>query len=279
MKDKAIWSLARGEGPLVATALHDGHAVRPEIRAWLALSHDERRREEDPYTGAWTGVVLNRVVGRRSRFEVDLNRAREQAVYRTPDDAWGMTVWKGVLPAGLVERSLAEYDAFYAEMRGFLKEIQDRYGHFVVYDLHSYNHRRGGPEAPPADPASNPEVNIGTGTMDREYWAPVVDRFIRDLRGFDFLGRTLDVRENVKFMGRGFPRFVHENFPGTGCALAIEFKKFFMDEWTGALHLEQHLAITDALGSTVPGMVKELEDINRRRRHDTATGTPAGDGA
>ena len=29
------------------------------------------------------------------------------------------------------------------------------------------------------------------------------------------------------------PRFVHDRYPGQGCAIALEFKKFFMDEWTG----------------------------------------------
>ena len=42
----------------------------------------------------------------------------------------------------------------------------------VVFDLHTYNHRRNGPDGPPADPAGNPQVNIGTGTMNRDRWAP-----------------------------------------------------------------------------------------------------------
>src|ERR687884_306413 len=56
---------------------------------------------------------------------------------------------------------------------------------FVVLDLHSYNHRRSGPEAPPADPAGNPEINVGTGSLDRERWGPLVDRFADDLRTVD----------------------------------------------------------------------------------------------
>jgi hypothetical protein len=62
-------------------------------------------------------------------------------------------------------------------------------------------------------------------------------------------------------VGRGFPRFVHEHFPRTGCALAIEFKKFFMDEWTGALNAARHAAIKQALRSTVPGVLEELKRI------------------
>ena len=34
--------------------------------------------------------------------------------------------------------------------------------------------------------------------------------------------------------GRGEQtRFVHARYPGRGCAIALEFKKFFMDEWSG----------------------------------------------
>jgi len=51
---------------------------------------------------------------------------------------------------------------------------------------------------------------------------------------FDFNGRHLDVRENVAFQGKGEQtRFVHDRYPGRGCAIALEFKKFFMDEWSG----------------------------------------------
>ena len=129
---------------------------------------------------------------------------------------------------------------------------------FVVFDLHSYNHRRDGPDASPADPAANPEVNIGTASMDRDRWAPVVDRFISDLRQFDYRGRHLDVRENVKFRGGHFPRWIHQQFPDSGCALAIEFKKFFMDEWSGSLFRADHQAILEALRSTVPGVIEEV---------------------
>ena len=94
--------------------------------------------------------------------------------------------------------------------------------------------------------------------MDRSRWAPVVDRFIVDLRNFDFRGRNLDVRENVKFRGGYFPTWIHEHFGTSVCVLSIEFKKFFMDEWTGSPDPEQLAAITRALKSTVWGVHEEL---------------------
>ena len=41
MPDNA-WRIISGEGPLVATAIHHGHDVRPEIRERLALPEDNR---------------------------------------------------------------------------------------------------------------------------------------------------------------------------------------------------------------------------------------------
>ena len=259
----SIWRQETGEGPLVAVALHDGHEVRADLSEAMLVSPGGRRREEDPCTGEWAEVAPTRLIGTRSRFEVDLNRAREEAVYLTPEDAWGIQVWKQPLREGQVKRSLDEYDLFYRELKTLLAGIERKHGAFFVFDLHNYNHRREGPDGPPADPEGNPEVNIGTGTLDRAFWAPVVERFIKDLRAFDFLGRQLDVRENVKFVGRGFPRFVHTHFPKTGCAIAIEFKKFFMDECTGAVDPLQHEAIKAALRSTVHGVLDGLEEVRQ----------------
>lgn len=258
-----IWRLVEGDGPLVAAAVHDGHAVRPQVENLLALGEEDRRREEDPFTGRWTEIVGNRIVATHSRFQVDLNRSRNRAVYRSPGDAWGLQVWKKDIPDETVKRSLMEYDAFYAEAARLLEKLSARFGFFFVFDLHSYNHRRSGPEGPPADPLENPEVNIGTGTMNREYWAPVVDAFIAEMRAVDYLGRRLDVRENVKFKGGHFSRWIHETFPNTGCAVAVEFKKFFMDEWTGTLDEQQHRAIFRALQGAVPVVRDSLLSLKK----------------
>jgi N-formylglutamate amidohydrolase len=85
-----IWQLVHGEGPLVAAAIHAGHAVRNEVAGYFALDDDGRLREEDPFTDTWAEIAPSRVVALRSRFEVDFNRPREKAVYRRPEDAWGL---------------------------------------------------------------------------------------------------------------------------------------------------------------------------------------------
>jgi hypothetical protein len=255
-----LFKMLEGDGQILATAIHNGHDLREEVAEIMALDDASRFREEDPYTGAWTTIVPNRIAVYRSRFEVDLNRPRDKAVYLKPEDAWGLTVWKTQPSQGLIARSLAQYDDFYARVHQLCSRMEERYGHLVVLDLHSYNHRRQGPRGMPADREGNPEINIGTGTMDRARWASLVDRFIDDLRGFDYFGRHLDVRENVKFRGGQLSRYIHERFPRSGCALAVEMKKFYMDEWTGTVDGEQLTGIREALRGTIPGILDELNN-------------------
>ena len=254
------FQITPGPGPLVAAAVHDGHAVRPETMPHFALGHAGRLREEDPFTGALAEVAPARIVGLHSRFEVDLNRPRDRAVYRTPEDAWGLEVWKDDLPESIVRQSLVDYDAFYAAVRALLAEKVDEFGSVVVFDLHSYNHRRDGADGPLADPEKNPEVNVGTGSLDRGRWGPLVDRFMADLRtGGGDRQPDLDVRENVKFEGGHFSQWVHETFGNAACVLAVEFKKTFMDEWTGDPDPAHLRRLAEALAATVPGVLAERE--------------------
>ena len=256
-----LWKLIEGNQPLVAVALHDGHDIRPEIDRLLAISPDERKREEDPFTAAWTDIAETRLVVLRSRFEVDLNRPRDRAVYLKPQDSWGLKVWKSQPNPDSIERSLREYDAFYAEVDRICRTLQKRYGHFVIYDLHTYNYYRQGIQAGPAIELYNPEINLGTGTLNRKYWQPVVERFIYEMRQFDFLGRELDVRENIKFEGGHFAEWVHTHFPDSACVLAIEVKKFFMNEWTHQADLTKMSAVHQALRNSVSGVLEELQSF------------------
>lgn len=254
----SAWSIVEGQAPIVAAALHAGHHVRNEVQRFMHIGNGVRRREEDPYTDEWTNVAQTRIVAHRSRFELDLNRPREKAVYLKPEDAWGLHVWNASLDKRVLQRSLAIHTGFYAEVLAMFKRIEKRHGSFVVLDLHSYNHRRGGPDAPADAVEMNPDVNIGTGSMDRAYWGPLVERFIADLSCRTVLQERLDVRENIRFRGGYLAQFIHERFAGTGCVLAIEFKKIFMNEWTGQINRTAQSDIKRALASVLPGIRETL---------------------
>jgi N-formylglutamate deformylase len=256
--DSPYWRTEFGDSPLVAAALHDSCIVRPEVAALMRLSEQERCYEEDPHTATWTAIAPTRIIAHRSRFEFDLNRPRERAVYLSPSDAWGLEVWKSPPPAELVARSLAAYDDFYAHLRVLLERLLTRHERVVVFDLHSFNHRRDGADSPPADAKDKPEINLGTRTMDRDYWAPVVDSWLVAMRDYNCLGRQLDVRENVNFFGGHFPTWIHTQFPRRVCVLSVEVKKFFMDEWSGELDDVSHRAIGEALQHSARVVLESL---------------------
>lgn len=257
------WFIARGISPLIATAIHDGHLLHDDVAALMALTDDERLREEDPFTSAFIQDVGNRVVVHRSRFEVDLNRPREGAVYLRPEEAWGLQIWRETPSAEMIEALLRQHHGYYKTLHTVLDDMQRTHGRFVLLDIHSYNHRRTGPDAPPTAQADAPDINIGTFSMDRAYWAPVLDAFIECLKRQPFPGRQLDVRENIAFSGKGEQtRFVHAHFPRSGCAIAVEFKKIFMDEWTGKPDPECIDAIRSAICASLPVLETALMTIS-----------------
>jgi len=246
---------------IVATSVHAGHGLRPEIAEAMVLDEAERFREEDPFTDRLAAVVPDRVLTPRSRFEADLNRPRREAIYRSPEDCWGLEVWRdGVLSDELFEGSLATYDAFYDALAPRLDALAER-GPFVLLDVHSYNHRRDGADQPPAPVTDNPEVNVGTGSLDHDLFGPLVDRFMGDLRQESTGSGPLDARQNVAFEGRNLAWWVHDRYPRVGCVLALEFKKTFMDEWTGELDENRFRAAQEALTATLPGLHDELERL------------------
>jgi N-formylglutamate deformylase len=240
----------------IASAIHHGHELRPEIAALMALDDAERLREEDPFTGPLASRFGVSAVVNRSRFEIDLNRKRNAAIYGRPDEAWGLEVWAGPLTEQQISRSLDLYEGFYGELSSILDHLTAEFGGFVLYDIHSYNHRRAGPAAPPDPVADSPTINLGTGSLP-ERWRPVAEAFVEAMRTSTFDGAALDVRENIRFQGGHLSRWVHENYGKTGCALAIELKKVFMDEWTGHLDAER----LDELGEALLASV----DLVRRR--------------
>jgi hypothetical protein len=81
------------------------------------------------------------------------------------------------------------------------------------------------------------------------------------MRDFDFCGRRLDVRENVRFGGGELAAWTHRHFAKSVCVLAIEVKKFFMDEWTGEVEESQLSAVQEALAKAAAGVCDELENL------------------
>jgi N-formylglutamate amidohydrolase len=253
------WTITSDPGdPVIATAIHAGHVIRPDVLERSALDDGDRLREEDPFTDRWLAIAGNQINVERSRFELDLNRPRDAAIYLDSDAAWSLDLWASPLPPEAIDRSLAIYDAFYRDLADVCDAVASDHERFVVLDLHSYNHRRGGPDAPVDDPELNPEINVGTGTVERPRWDGIVDAFCDALRRFPFDGGHLDVRENVRFRGGHMSRWINDRYAGRGCALAIEVKKIYMDEWSGEAFEPVIVTIGDALVVAAEAVRDEL---------------------
>ncbi|MCR8676117.1 N-formylglutamate amidohydrolase [Micrococcus sp. HG099] len=250
-------------GQVVFTTVHSGHDLRPEVAERMILPEDDRFREEDPFTDAIAGGVGSGMVMHRSRFEVDLNRPRATAVYMEPGQCWGLDVWRGGrLDEDVAERSRQVHDAWYAELGRRLDVLAAR-GPYAVFDVHSFNHRRDGADAGPAPQEQNPDVNVGTGSLDREPWIPVVDAFMDSMARplVSGIGRRLDVRENVRFWGQNEARWAHRRHPDAACVLALEFKKEFMDEWTGRPDPAVVAELSAALADAADAVAQALADV------------------
>lgn len=233
------WDLVLGHGPVLATAIHDGHRMRPSLLPNLAISEAERRRDEDPLTGMLTSAGDVRLRVRNSRFQVDLNRPREKALSADPADTWGIRFWQGPLPEQELVRSHAEHDRFYSMITALIDAMIARWGSVLLIDIHSYNHRRDGADAAAADPAGNPDIELGVTTLDPVRWGATARRFADALRQTRVNGKLPDVRNNIRYpTGGHFPEWVYATWGDKVCTISPEYKKIHMDEWTGQVDID-----------------------------------------
>lgn len=256
------YKIVKHNSPLISLALHDGHFMPEDMLAYCNLAEHERFREEDPYTAWLADLPVNQVVVAISRFMLDLNRPKAKSIYLKPEDAWGLAVWMQDLPEAVTDAAYALYDQFYQDISLLVEETIAKFGYFFILDIHSYNHRRESPSemAPIAD---NPEINLGT-VFNQEKWHGIIQQFKGYLSESSIQGRPLDVRENVKFKGGGFAQWLCEKYGEKGAIVSIEFKKTFMDEWTGRADIAQILALQQVLKGTVPRLLSDLFSVGEK---------------
>lgn len=243
--------------PVIATAIHDGHFIQDKLRPFMLLNEQERAREEDPYTAYMIAALpLTKIKVESSRFQLDLNRVKEKAIYEKPEDAWGLNVWKKI-HAAEKEKLHRDYDLFYEAVKNLLDRTIDAHGHFVILDVHTYNHRREDPFAE-ADSDANPEINLGTA-FNKPQWKELCDNYAAFLTSQEYDGQPFDARQNIKFKGGAFAQWVLKNYGDKGSVLSIEFKKTFMDEWTGIADIPHVNALANLLSKSAHFLENEVK--------------------
>lgn len=232
------WETRRGHGPVLATAVHAGHSLRCDIERRSALTAAQRLREEDPMTDVLASVGDHTFVARTSRFEVDLNRPTDEAVYRVPGDAWGLELWNEPLPDEVVDESLTQHARFYAGMAAWIEALIDDYGSVLLLDVHSFNHRRENERGERVEQDGLPDIDLGLSTADRDRFGSVIDAFSCELSKIRLGERDVSVGENVRFPdGGNWPEWVYAEYGEHVCTITLEYKKSFMDEWTGQVDI------------------------------------------
>ncbi|MCB0439196.1 MAG: N-formylglutamate amidohydrolase [Mangrovimonas sp.] len=212
----------------VCGAVHDGHQFRKELWDYCLHTEYERWYEEDPETKNM--VISHPIVlaGMDSRFEYDLNRTPETAIY---DDAWGKQLWKVPLPETMKAKSLEKHANFYNVVAALIAKIERIHGMCVVYDMHSYNWKRWDREVP--------TWNLGTSNIDTTRFGKDVERWRQFLEQMNLPnGIKSTSRINDTFQGNGyFLKFITQNFKNT-LVLATEIAKVYCDEYTQILFPE-----------------------------------------
>ena len=205
--------------PMVVTALHDGHRVLAEFADKMLIKDEQRRFEEDPYTGdiAQSFNICVRVLD--SRYSCDLNRDPKRCIY---NEAWGRQVWKAPLDAKEKQRLLEHHASYYRILDELLSVLTESFGSTVLYDLHSYNYRRLNGEPP--------LFNIGTHFIDLKRFGPVIDHLVAELGDIELADCTNRAVVDEVFEGKGYQaEFVHRRHRDVLC-IPLEIKKVFMDE-------------------------------------------------
>ena len=237
--------------PYVCGAIHDGGQFRKELWDNCLHTQYERWYEEDPET---KNMVISHpilIAGRDSRFEYDLNRFPEEAVFET---AWGKQLWKEPLSEIEKARSLARHTAFFKVTHALIAKIESKFGCCIVYDMHSYNWQRWDRDVP--------TWNLGTSNIDNERFGDEIESWRQSLSEIKFpngIKSSADV--NNTFFGNGyFLRYITKNFKNT-LVLATEIAKVYCDEINQIVYPEVVAAVEAQLRSR---LVEHAENFYKK---------------
>lgn len=238
--------------PYICAAVHDGHQFRKSL--WSSCLHTEYERwyEEDPCTKEMVRSHPIVIAGRDSRFEYDLNRDPENAIY---EDAWGKELWKEPLPEKELNKSLEKHTIFYKVVNALVQQVEQKYGRAIVFDMHSYNWQRWDREVP--------TWNLGTSNIDNGKFGNLVTSWSQKLGEMTLPNGIVSTSKiNDTFQGNGyFLKYITENFKNT-LVLATEIAKVYCNEANGILFPEVVSSVEQQLKESIPLQVDEFTRYN-----------------
>ncbi len=208
--------------PFVCTAIHNGHSLRESLKDKCLLNDAERWYEEDPDTGLFITSFPIVLVGMDSRYEYDLNRRPEEAIYNI---AWGKKVWREQLPDSEKLLSLQKHAQFFRVTHALIQKLESLFHGCVVYDIHSYNYQRY--------KRYLPLFNIGTDKIDKARYKQQIAYWKKELKRIVLPDIVNTTAINDIFYGHGYLlEYLTKHFSDT-LVLATEIKKIYCNEKTG----------------------------------------------
>lgn len=237
--------------PYACAAVHNGHQFRKDL--WEKCTHTEYERwyEEDPKTRAMVKSRPIVISGLDSRFEYDLNRDPDNAIY---EDAWGKQLWKEPLTDAEKTKSLNKHRNFYKVVHALIQKLEMKFGCCVVYDMHSYNWKRWDREVP--------TWNLGTSNVDNDRFKNSIEEWRKMLSEIRLPHNIpTSAKINDTFQGNGyFLKYITNNFNNT-LVLATEIAKIYGDEEEGRLYPEVISAVTKGLKKKLPEHASNFYNI------------------
>ena len=238
--------------PYICGAVHDGHQFRRSL--WENCIHTEHERwyEQDPCTHAMVKSHPIVIAGCDSRFEYDLNRPPETAVF---EEAWGKQLWRNPLSNEEKEHSLSKHNGFYSVVNVLVLQLEKLHKNVIVFDMHSYNWRRWDRQVP--------TWNLGTDNIDNARFGIIVDSWSAKLGSMKLPGDIAQTSLiNDVFQGNGyFLKYITKHFKNT-LVLATEISKVYCDERSGIIYPEVVRSVEEHLKELIPLQVREFQESN-----------------
>ena len=235
--------------PFVCGAVHDGHQFRPQLWDNCLHSQYDRWYEEDPCTQEMVQSHPIVIAGRDSRFEYDLNRPPETAIF---DTAWGKQLWRNPLSDTEKKTSLEKHTNFFKVTHALIEKLESSHPKVIVFDMHSYNWKRWDREVP--------VWNLGTTNVDNNRFGGLIEDWRSQLETIQLPNEIKTTSKiNDTFFGNGyFLKYITQNF-GNTLVLATEISKVYCDELTGVVYPEVVRAVEEQLKGLIPQMAQEFE--------------------
>ena len=228
--------------PYTCAAIHDGHQFRKELWSYYLHTEYDRWYEEDPETKNMVKTLPIVIAGCDSRFEYDLNRSPEEAVFET---AWGKQLWREPLTENLKKKSMKKHSNFYLMVYALITKLEAKFGFSIVYDMHSYNWRRWDREVP--------TWNLGTSNIDNNRFEKAIEDWRHSLSEIILPNQIISTSKiNDTFQGNGyFLKFITKNFKNT-LVLATEIAKVYCHEYEQYIYPEVVKTVENELIKRIP---------------------------